>query len=188
MAGVLVLNASYEALCVVSTHRAIGLVVVGKADVVLETSNVLRSARMTIPEPSVIKLRYFVRVPHLRRVAPTKRAIFARDHHRCQYCGAPAENVDHVIPRSRGGQHRWDNVVASCRSCNSRKRDRMLSETNFVLRRPPETPRGRTSAIILLGLVRDEWLPYLDGDLRLEEPSLRQLSASNHAPAVQWAH
>ena len=176
VAGVLVLNASYEALCVFSTHRAIGLVVVGKADVVLETSTLLHSARMVIAEPSVIRLRYFVRVPHLRRVAPTKRAIFARDHYQCQYCGAPAENVDHVIPRSRGGPHRWDNVVASCRSCNSRKRDRLLSETSFVLHRPPQVPRGRTSAIILLGLVRDEWMPYLDYEFHLQERPYQELS------------
>jgi 5-methylcytosine-specific restriction endonuclease McrA len=181
VAGVLVLNASYEALCVVSTHRAIGLVVVGKADVVLESPTLIHSARFVMAEPSVIKLRYFVRVPHLRRVAPTKRAIFARDQYRCQYCGAPAENVDHVIPRSRGGPHRWDNVVASCRSCNSRKRDRLLSETNFVLRRPPQTPRGRTSAIILLGLIRDEWLPYLDYELHLEEGSRLERSLEDRS-------
>jgi 5-methylcytosine-specific restriction endonuclease McrA len=162
VSGVLVLNASFEALCVVPTRRALALIVVGKADMLESTGALWHSACLAFEEPSVIRLRTYVKVPALRRIAPTKRAIFARDHHRCQYCGAPAENVDHIIPRSRGGQHTWDNVVASCRSCNARKRDSLLSETSFRLRTVPRTPRGRSTAIRLFGAVREEWAPYLE--------------------------
>ena len=161
MPSVLVLNVSYEALCVVSTHRAIGLLMVEKAEIVTGTGRMLRSSRMDFAEPSVVKLTYYVNVPQIRRIALTKRAIFARDHYRCQYCGASAENVDHVVPKSRGGPHSWDNVVAACRSCNSRKRDRLLSETNFVLRTEPRAPAGRGWSIAVRGGVRDEWTPYL---------------------------
>ena len=176
MPGVLVLNASYEALCVVSIHRAIGLLVTEKAETLKSTHRLIRSSRVALPEPSVIKLRYYVKVPAVRRVSPTRRAIFARDHYRCQYCGEPAENIDHIVPKSRGGLHSWENVVASCRQCNSRKRDRLLAETNFVLRAQPRVPRGRTSAIALLGLVRDEWEQYLDGTVGKDLVSLGELS------------
>ena len=61
----------------------------------------------------------------------------ARDGHRCQYCGAHADSIDHVVPRSRGGLHEWDNVVAACRACNVRKRDRLLKDSGMRLKRPP---------------------------------------------------
>src|SRR5215217_1857451 len=87
---------------------------------VLNTGNVFHSERAAFPEPSVVRLSYFVKVPYQARVALNRRAVFARDGHRCQYCGAAAENIDHVIPRSKGGPHTWENVVAACRPCNSR--------------------------------------------------------------------
>jgi 5-methylcytosine-specific restriction endonuclease McrA len=70
--------------------------------------------------------------------------VFARDGQRCQYCNRPAENIDHVVPRSRGGQHTWENVVASCRPCNARKENRFLDETDLRLHRRPSrrTPRS----------------------------------------------
>jgi hypothetical protein len=80
--------------------------------------------------------------------------VFARDGHRCQYCGASAENIDHVIPRSKGGSHAWDNVVASCRTCNTRKRDRLLEDSGMRLRRRPAAPRERTWIIAASGAVR----------------------------------
>ena len=87
--------------------------------------------------------------------------MFARDHHRCQYCGSNAENLDHVIPRSRGGAHAWDNVVASCRSCNARKEDRLPAECGMVLRRVPRAPHATTSLIASAGPIDPLWHPYL---------------------------
>ena len=87
--------------------------------------------------------------------------MFARDHHRCQYCGSNAENLDHVVPRSRGGTHSWDNVVASCRGCNSRKEDRLLSECGMKLRRPPDAPHATTSLIASAGPIDPAWQQYL---------------------------
>ena len=104
---------------------------------------VLHSERAELPVPSVIRLVHFVRVPYRNRVPLSRRAVFARDGHRCQYCSRAAENIDHVVPRSRGGPHAWDNVVASCRACNSRKEDRLLSEAGLRLRHPPREPTGQ---------------------------------------------
>ena len=72
-----------------------------------------------MPVPSVVRLRSFVRVPFQRRAAISRRGVFLRDGGQCQYCGNRAESIDHVVPRSRGGQHVWENVVAACRRCNT---------------------------------------------------------------------
>ena len=157
----LVLNATFEPLCVVSTRRALLLVLEGKAEMMSATGRVFRAARITVDEPSVVRLVYFVKVAFQARVALNRRAVFARDGHRCQYCGASAENIDHVVPRSRGGSHSWDNVVAACRPCNTAKRDRMLDESGMKLRRPPVVPRERTWILVASGAIRPDWEPYL---------------------------
>jgi len=161
MSRALVLNASFEPLCVVSTRRALILVLDSKAEVVHETGGYFHSERSAFPEPSVVRLCQYIRVAYQARVALNRRAIFARDGHRCQYCGGTAESIDHVIPRSRGGPHSWDNVVAACRPCNSRKQDRLLHETTFTLRRTPTAPRGRAWILAASGAVRPDWEPYL---------------------------
>jgi 5-methylcytosine-specific restriction endonuclease McrA len=137
------------------------LVLATKAELVHQTEQFFRSERNAFPEPSVVRLAHYVRVPFQTRVALNRRAVFARDGHRCQYCGATAENIDHVVPRSRGGTHTWDNVVAACRRCNSRKEDHLLHETNMALRRQPRIPRERIWILAATGAVRSDWQPYL---------------------------
>ncbi|HLI52913.1 MAG TPA: HNH endonuclease [Acidimicrobiales bacterium] len=161
MSQALVLNATYEPICVVTTRRALMLLLDQKAEMLHQTERFFRSERASFSEPSVVRLRHYVKVPFQSRVALNRRAVFARDGHRCQYCGAAAENIDHVIPRSRGGAHSWDNVVASCRPCNARKRDHLLEETGLRLRRPPTVPRQRTFILVASGRIRSEWEPYL---------------------------
>ena len=161
-AVVLVLNASYEPLCVVSVRRAVVLVLKEKAEVLHTADRVLHSERVDLPVPSVIRLTYFVKVPFRARAALNRRAVFARDGGRCQYCGVPAENIDHVIPRSRGGLHVWENVVAACRPCNTHKRDRLLHETSMHLRgHAPMAPREHAWVVVAVGSVPDHWTPYL---------------------------
>lgn len=157
----LVLNASYEPLSVVSARRALILVLTGKAVLVHGSGHDFRSARMSFPEPSVVRLIHYVRVPHQTRVAVTRRSVFVRDGHRCQYCGAQAENIDHIVPRSRGGTHSWENVVACCRRCNTRKEDRLLEESGFRLASAPKAPRSRLWLLAASGDVRDDWAPYV---------------------------
>ena len=111
-----------------------------KAEVVLSNGQVFRSERVEMDAPSVLRLRHFVRVPYRATAPLTRRAVFARDGWRCQYCGATAENLDHVIPKSRGGTHTWDNVVAACRRCNSKKENRLVADAGLRLARRPVAP------------------------------------------------
>src|SRR5579875_1765580 len=91
MSRALVLNATYEPLCVVPARRALLLVLQSKAELLAASGRVVRSARLVVDEPSVVRLSYFVRVPHPAHVSLNRRAVFARDGHRCQYCGEQAE-------------------------------------------------------------------------------------------------
>jgi len=163
----LVLNASYEPLSVVSGRRAAVLVLDDKAEIVAESGACLHAAHVEVPVPSVVRLRYFVRVPYERRAALNRRAVFARDEHCCQYCGEPADSLDHVVPRSRGGEHVWENVVAACRPCNLRKRDRMLEDTTMRLRRAPRAPRRLSWLLVAVGSIPEPWMPYVDVEARV---------------------
>jgi 5-methylcytosine-specific restriction endonuclease McrA len=161
MHSALVLNATYEPLSVVSARRAVCLVLAEKADVVHDDGTEMRSARVAVPTPIVIKLRYVVKVPYHRRTTLSRRAVFARDDGRCQYCGEHADSIDHVVPRSRGGTHEWENVVAACRPCNLRKRDREPDEAGMRLFRRPSAPRELAWVIVAVGRVPEAWKPYL---------------------------
>ncbi|MGI9600765.1 MAG: HNH endonuclease [Acidimicrobiales bacterium] len=162
MSRALVLNATYEPLAVVTARRAVCLVLADKAILLEDSGRLLRSERTELAEPSVVRLTRFVRVPFQRRRALNRRAVFARDDHTCQYCGGRAESIDHVVPRSRGGGHTWDNVVAACRPCNASKRDRLLAETSMHLRRVPGPPELHTWFRVAAGVVPPRWEPYLD--------------------------
>ncbi|HTJ72424.1 MAG TPA: HNH endonuclease [Actinospica sp.] len=168
MPHTLVLNASYEPLCVVPQRRAVVLVLNHKAVTLEGTGASLHAAGVRgmgweLPAPSVVKLTRYVRVPLRRGVPLTRRAIFARDGGRCVYCDAPATSVDHVFPRSRGGQHAWDNVVSSCRRCNHVKADRLLGDLGWRMKRPPVQPNGSAWRILSSGRTDQRWLPYLRG-------------------------
>ena len=161
MSRALVLNATYEPLCVVPSRRALMLVLAEKAETIETTGRILRSERDEFAEPSVVRLGRFVRVPYPRRRALNRRAVFLRDDHTCQYCGGPAESIDHVVPRSRGGEHCWENVVAACTRCNSSKRDRFLHETNMRLPQAPRTPLFMARFVLADRRVPDAWSRYL---------------------------
>ena len=109
----------------------------------------------------MIRLVHFVRVPFRNRVPLSRRAVFARDGHRCQYCNRGAENIDHVVPRSRGGPHAWDNVVASCRACNARKEDRLLARSRPPPAPRPAAPHAALWLIATAGSLDPAWEPYL---------------------------
>ncbi|MEE9414072.1 MAG: HNH endonuclease [Acidimicrobiales bacterium] len=162
MSRVLVLNATYEPLSVVSSRRAVVLVLDNKAILEAATSRVFRSERLTVSEPSVVRLSRYVRVPSTHRRSLSRRALFARDEFACQYCGARADSLDHVVPRSRGGEHTWENVVAACRRCNANKRDRLLGETSMRLRKLPAPPRPSVWFRAAAGRLPEEWIPFLE--------------------------
>jgi 5-methylcytosine-specific restriction endonuclease McrA len=159
MGRALVLNASDAPLAVVSARRAVVLVFKEKAEVVASNGLIFRSERLQLEAPSVVRLRRFVKVPFRARAPLTRRAVFARDHWSCQYCAAAAENLDHVIPRSRGGEHVWENVVAACRRCNARKGNHLVTEAGMRLARLPFAPADGFR--LSLGNPESEWEPFL---------------------------
>ena len=144
-----------------AVRRALVLALKGKADVLHSNGVVFRSESLSIPGPSVVRLNYFVKVPYRSRASLSRRAVFVRDKFECQYCGRPAENVDHVIPKSRGGRHTWDNVVAACRPCNARKENRSPADVGLRLRRVPRPPHESVWIVVAVDRVDTAWEQYL---------------------------
>lgn len=161
MSRALVLNATYEPIGVVSARRAVVLALDEKVDVLADTGELIGSATLTLPIPSVIRLRYYVKVPYKRTAPLSRRAVFARDQGRCQYCNASAESIDHVVPRSKGGAHAWENVVACCRKCNTYKGDRLLEHCSLRLGKRPTAPTQYVWVKVAAGKVPAAWTPYL---------------------------
>jgi 5-methylcytosine-specific restriction endonuclease McrA len=161
---VLLLNATYEPLAALTVRRAVVLLVCEKAHSVHEdpTGEMVHSAGAALAIPSVIRLHNYVRVPYRARVPMTRAALMHRDRFRCGYCGGKAETIDHVVPRSRGGEHTWENCVASCADCNHRKADRLLSELGWTLRAPLVPPKGQHWRLLASTKELDPmWLRYL---------------------------
>lgn len=164
--GVLVLNASYEPLNIVSVKRAIVLLLKEKAEVVEAAKAKVRAERLALDLPLVIRLVSFVPLPRRLPLPLSRRTVLARDLYTCQYCGnQPGRadlTVDHVLPRSRGGVTSWENVVAACGACNRRKGNRTPEEAQMHLMSAPARPRF--IAIVLLGEAHahDVWQKYLN--------------------------
>ncbi len=159
----LVLNATFEPINVCSVRRAAVLLLKAKAELVEHAAWELRSERMSMSRPLVIRLVSYVRIPrdaHRRKI--TRRAVFARDEWECQYCGSPSNlTVDHVVPRSRGGDSSWENIVASCAPCNRRKGDRLPRQVGMSLRRQPRTPGAHIFIHVASPTIPAAWRTYL---------------------------
>ena len=160
---VLVLNASYEPLNVCSVRRAHVLVWKGKAEVLESLPKALHSASDTYPWPHVIRLVQYVRVPRAIKRKISRRALFARDGWRCAYCGSAGGRLtlDHVVPRSRGGESVWENVVTACAPCNLRKGNRLLEESGLTLRRLPRPPAPVLFIHLATPTIPSVWQQYL---------------------------
>ena len=160
---VLVINASYEAVNVTSARRALTLVLGGKAVVEEVSAHVVRTSRIAIPVPVVIRLTKYRRMPRLNR-AVSRRGIILRDNSTCQYCRSKLPSgsltMDHVIPKSRGGSSTWENLVASCFRCNNLKADRTPQEAGLALAKQPRQITIHAKHRLLIG---DEktWNRYL---------------------------
>jgi len=164
-APVLLLNANFEPLNVCSTRRALALLMTGKAEMLLNGRGYVRTVRLTVPRPSVIRMGYMIRRPR-PRVRLTKREIFRRDDHTCQYCGSRTSRltVDHVLPRHRGGEHSWGNLVTACSACNLRKGGRSLEEARMRLLHHPAEPRATAAYLFSRHLPdNDVWVEFLTG-------------------------
>ena len=166
-ANVLVLNLDYQPLNVCNVRRAVVLLAKEKATVLEQNGHIVTSERLRLPSPSVIRLAYHVKRPR-PVVKLTRKEVLQRDDHLCQYCGKRGNDLtlDHVMPRHRGGQHTWENVVAACRSCNHKKGGRTLAESKMRLlrvpRRPPATPTYLYSSYVRGG--ERSWAKFIGLD------------------------
>jgi 5-methylcytosine-specific restriction endonuclease McrA len=165
--AVLVLNQNYEPLNVCNVRRALVLVIGGRAEILEAHTQGVTSVSAVFPAPSVIRLMYMIRRPR-PRVKLTRREIFIRDGYTCQYCDHKASDltIDHVIPRSRGGLHVWDNVVSACKPCNHRKGGKSIAEARMTLRTQPFEPRAGRYYTIERRLdtsVMADWDKFLPG-------------------------
>ena len=162
---VLILNANFEPLHVSTTKRALGLLFSGKAEVIINGRGYIHSATAKFGIPSIIRLSHMIRRPR-PRVNLTKREIMRRDNFTCQYCGSNTSilTIDHVIPRHSGGQHRWENVVAACQTCNRRKGGLTPEQANMPLRHAPREPKPTALYRFSKYLnQREEWNQFLNG-------------------------
>lgn len=163
--SVLLLNVTYEPLAALPLRRAVVLIFGGKVEVVHPdpTGLVLHSAGLAIGAPSVIRLGRYIRVPYRAQIPMSRAALMHRDRFRCAYCGGKAETIDHVLPRSRGGQHSWENCVACCADCNHRKADRLIDELGWQLNVALAPPEGRHWRLLTSGKAIDpSWRHYLE--------------------------
>lgn len=163
--NVLVLNQNYLPLNVCNARRAITLLDRGKAEVVEETPLSVHTTRSAYPVPSIIRMTYSIKRP-MPQVRLNRREIFARDNWSCQYCGIRTHDLtlDHVLPRIRGGQHTWENLVSACRTCNHRKGSRTPEEARMFLSRTPARPRTDWFYPFSQFLEKQQdWRPYIPG-------------------------
>lgn len=161
---VLLLNASFEPIRVITLRRALVLVYQESADVIEETGRFVKSERSSHPIPSVIKLRNYVNIPYRSKVPLNRRTLLMRDNHECQFthCSRRATTIDHVIPRSKGGKNVWENVVGACQKCNAKKADKLMSEIGWKLKNgAPAQPNW--NVWLVAGIrERPEWVKYLE--------------------------
>lgn len=141
MSNVLLLNGDYTPLETISVERAMVLLIMQKVEVIhAKVNKVIRTIKEEFPFPEVVRLKWFVYIKR-RALSPTKKNIFERDNHTCQYCGAVKElTIDHVMPVSRGGENSWKNMVACCWKCNNKKGNKTPEEAGMILKSIPGWP------------------------------------------------
>ena len=159
---VLVLNQNYQPLNICNGRRAVLLLFRGKAELLTNGAGEVRSVSTAMPNPSVIRLVYMVKRPLMSRRL-SRRAVFYRDGFACQYCGLETRELtlDHVIPRSKGGPHVWENVVSSCIPCNHKKAGLTLKEANLKLNRKASAPSPNPYYIFHHRTILEDWRPFM---------------------------
>ena len=141
----LVLDLRYLPVAVFSHKKAFLLELLNRCEVLEHYTTIyLHSPSKSYPAPLVIRIPVLSK--HWQTVSPTRRAVFTRDNFRCAYCGRVLKDneitIDHVIPKSRGGQWRWENLVTCCISCNQKKGGRTPQEAGMKLLFKPKKPSG----------------------------------------------
>ncbi|MBA4419396.1 MAG: HNH endonuclease [Syntrophus sp. (in: bacteria)] len=166
MDSTLLLNTTFEPINVLSWKKAVTLVFLGKVEVLKEYEREIHGVSLTMKQPAVIRLLRLVRNNHVN-VKFTRKNIFLRDDHTCQYCGMKSVpgnlTWDHIIPRSRGGSAEWTNIVTSCKQCNLKKGDKLPEEAGMYPRKRPSRPYGFYMLMLFVGMkaMPDNWKDYV---------------------------
>jgi 5-methylcytosine-specific restriction endonuclease McrA len=176
MEQTLLLNATYEPLKVVHWKKAITLWCQGKVEVISVYDREVHAVSVSFKLPSVIRLLRYIRIKRRFDYVPFSRAnIYARDRHRCQYCGHPSPTseltFDHVVPVAQGGRKDWENIVTCCVSCNRRKGGRTPEEAGMRLVAPPRRPASAPAVRITIGIRQapESWRDYLYWNVELDD-------------------
>ena len=165
MVGVMTLklDSSFKPLGIISWKDALWLILSGKAYAVEFYEKYVKSVKEMFQLPSVIVLKQFIKYEVIGPPC-TRKNIFIRDEFSCQYCGIECEKleltIDHVIPRSKGGNNSWTNLVAACKKCNQKKGDKTLSQVGLVLQKRPKKPGGIFSIQTTPGIHDERWFDY----------------------------
>lgn len=161
-AKVLLLNQNYEPLGVVSARKAVILMVLQKVDIIEKRDQWIRSQYLALQLPSVVRLKSFAYIPH-KRVELNRGNIMRRDSYVCQYCGTKKGplTIDHVVPKTRGGDDSWENLVCACVACNNKKGNRTPEEAGMLLFRGPKRPNYLFFMQYFIGMNEQCWKPYL---------------------------
>ncbi len=140
METILVLNSDYTPLNITTLKRAIVLVIKGRAEIIKNDVNIIRSETITYTKPLIIRL--FNYISHkTKNLRVNRQRLYKRDNNECAYCGSKKElTIDHIIPKSRGGKNTWNNLITCCLPCNLKKGDKTPDEARMPLRFQPKTP------------------------------------------------
>jgi len=160
---VLLLNQSYEPLTICNVKKAIILILLQKAELVADKeTRQIRSTSRSFPWPTVIRLKYYVNLP-FKKIILSRKNILKRDGHKCAYCGRGdlPLTIDHVIPRSKNGEDSWENLVAACLPCNSKKGNRTPEEANLKLLNIPYKPNYIMFIKNSVSRLDASWKPFL---------------------------
>ncbi len=157
------LNQNYEAMSICNVQRAVVLLFLGKAELISEkeTQKVF-SVKASLPFPTIVRLRVYIKVPY-KKIVLSRKNILRRDSHKCVYCSRSdlPLTIDHVVPKSKGGDDSWENLVTACVKCNNRKGDRSPEDAKMPLARKPSKPSHITFMKHFVGRVDEAWKPYL---------------------------
>ncbi|GJQ64121.1 MAG: HNH endonuclease [Melioribacteraceae bacterium] len=160
---VLLLNQSYEPLTLCNVKKALILIFLDKAELVVDLKEKkIHSSARNYPYPSIIRLKNYVRIPY-KNIILSRKNVIKRDGYRCGYCGKRnAElTIDHILPKSRGGKDTWDNLVTCCIKCNNKKGNQTPNEAEMPLLVKPYTPDHIMLIKTELGKLDEQWRPFL---------------------------
>ncbi len=159
---VLVLNQNYEPMTITNVRKAIILIYLGKAEIIEKNEAFIRSVSTRYPLPSIVRLTRYINVPR-KRIILSRKNIIKRDNHQCQYCGSRKGSVtiDHIIPKVRGGEDTWENLVCACVKCNNKKGNRTPEEAGMKLAGRPQRPNYIFFIRYFIGTIDNRWKPYL---------------------------